>query len=315
MKNRLLVILLLVLCSITLIGCKKEIAVDSIAIEESSIPTFIVDTDVENYISEIKLNISKTDGSKETVNVTKSMLSDEDFSKLQSRGKKEVTINYEGKSVNLSLSVVNYTVTVLYPDNTPVTSKTNAQWCDEVCYLPVKVNGKGVAGIDLKEGEYFIHLNNLPSGYTYDPNAYITNSNNKHLTIKLLELSTFTSGEGTVASPYVLNESAYSVTFEQKGTAGVKCFSFTAPTSGTFNIKSLATNKLATNLIDPFIGFLGTYVNTPFGSSDISGNVDSNIDINFNHSFEAVEGTTYYFVVIVSSADQFPATFDIQITK
>ena len=315
MKNKLLVLVLLVLCSITLIGCKKEITVESITIDETTIPSFVLDTDVENYIKDIKINVNYSDDSKETVNVTKSMLSAEDFNKLQTTGSKEVTISYEGKSVKVSLSVVNYTVTVLYPDNTPVTSKPNAQWCDEVCYLPVKVNSKGVAGINLKDGEYFIHLNNIPEGYTYDPNAYIATASSKHVTIKLLPLSEITNGDGTIANPYVLNESVYSVTYEEKGTTGVKYFAFTAEEAGTYKVVSLATNKLATNLIDPFIGFLGTDVNTSFGSADVSGNVDSKIDINFNYSFEAVAGTTYYFVVMVSSADQFPATFDIQITK
>ncbi len=315
MKNRLLIIVLLVLCSIALIGCKKEIEVESISIDETTIPSFILNTDVENYIDDIKLNVVKSDDSTEIVNVTKSMLSEEDFSKLQTTGKKEITITYEGKTVKVTLEVINYTVTVVYPDNTPVTSKTNVQWCDTVCYLPVKVNSKGVAGIELDEGEYFIHLNNIPEGYTYDPNPYVTTASSKHITIKLVSLSTFANGDGTLSNPYVVEDSAYTLNYEVKGTAGVKYFAFTAQESGTYHIVSLATNKLATNLIDPFIGFLGTDVNTPFGSADINGNVDSKVDINFNHTVEAVAGTTYYFVVIVSSADKFPASFDIQITK
>ena len=307
--------MLIVLCSITLIGCKKEVTVESISVDESTIPSFVVDTDAENYIKDIKLTVVKSDDSKETINVSKDMLSTEDFASLQSTGEKEVTITYEGKSVKVNLEVVNYTVTVLYPDSTPVTSKTSAQWCDTVCYLPVKVNSKGVAGIELDEGEYFIHLNNIPEGYTYDPNAYVTTASNKHITIKLLELSTILTGTGTKENPHVVSDSVYTLSYEVKGTTGVQYFAFTPTVDGTYSIVSLATNKLATNLIDPFIGFLGIDVNTAFGSADVSGNVDSKVDINFNYSFEATANTTYYFVIMVSSADQFPASFEIQISK
>lgn len=315
MKNRLLIIALVVLCSITLIGCKKEVKVESIEIDNSTIPSFVLNSAVEDYIVDIKINVKKSDDSSETINVTKEMLSSEDYTKLQSTGTHTVKISYEGLSVEVSLEVVNYSVQVLYPDNTPVNTKVNVQWCDTVCYLPVKVNNKGIAGIELDEGEYFIHLNNIPEGYTYDPNAYIATKTNKHVEIKLLTLSSITTGEGSIANPYVVEDSVYTLNYETSGTSGLQYFSFTPKENGTYKIISLATNKLATNLIDPFIGFLGTDVNTLLGSANVSGNVDSKVDINFNHSFEAVAGTTYYFVIMVSSAQAFPASFDIVITK
>ena len=130
--------------------------------------------------------------------------------------------------------------------------------------------------------------------------------------INLVELKT-TSGEGTSSNPIVVSESAFTVTYEGAGQANMKYYTFTPSVSGTYSIKSLAMDKLAMNAIDPYIGFLGT--ETDMSKIDISGNVDSKVNINFNHTFTAEANVTYTFIVFVSSATRFPASFDILISK
>ena len=207
----------------------------------------------------------------------------------------------------------NYTVKVVYPDNTPVSGGVKVQWCTgDICLVPVKVNENGIAENDIDDDNYYIHISNIPSGYTYDPNAYTANADNKNIEIKLYALNEL-SGEGTSAAPYVVTNGAYNVTYAESSASGMKYYSFTPTEAGTYSIKSLATDKLAMNEIDPYIGFLGT--SNDMNNIDISGNVDSKVNINFNYTFEAEAGVTYTFIVFVSSATTFPASFDIVILK
>ena len=206
-----------------------------------------------------------------------------------------------------------YSVKVVYPDNTPVTSGVTVQWCvGDMCFLPQAVNANGVAYIELEDGDYYIHLNNVPTGYTYNPNAYTTSATNKNITIPLYALSSVT-GEGTKAAPYVVTTGTYNVQFEQASTKGMKYFSFTTTEAGTYSIESFCMDKLALSLVDPYIGFVGTDINN---SPDVSGN-DIKDTVNFTRSFEAEANTTYYFIVMVSSVsdNKFPCTVEFNIIK
>ena len=206
-----------------------------------------------------------------------------------------------------------YSVTVVYPDNTPVTSGVTVQWCvGDMCFLPQPVNASGVAYIELEDGEYYIHLNNVPTGYTYNPNAYTTTADNKNITIPLYTLSTVT-GEGTKAAPYVVTTGTYSFQFEQTSTKGMKYFSFTSTEAGTYSIESICMDKLALSLVDPYIGFVGTDINA-------APNTDGNSikdSVNFLREFEAEANTTYYFIIMVSSVsdNKFPCTVEFNILK
>ena len=243
------------------------------------------------------------------------MLVASELENLSNKGLHTLKVTYEGVETTLNLEVVElYSVRVLYPDNTPFTDGAHIQWCkDENCFMPVKSDAEGYAEINLEDGNYYIHIESgIPAGYTYDPNAYTTSASNKYVEIKLIPLSTL-SGEGTEASPYVLLQDAYKVKFEEASTSGMKYFSFTPTKSGNYSIRSIAMDKLAINKIDPYIGFMGTSID--MSNIDVSGNVDSSINVNFNHTFEATANTTYYFVVMVSSATKFPASFEVVIEE
>ena len=206
-----------------------------------------------------------------------------------------------------------YSVKVVYPDNTPVTSGVTVQWCEgEMCFLPQSVNNDGVAYIELEDGEYYIHLNNVPSGYTYNPNAYTTSADNKNITIPLYALSTIT-GEGTKVTPYVVTTGTYNVSFDAAKITGAKYFSFTPTEAGTYTIESFCMDKLALSVIDPYIGFSGTDINS---APDTTGN-DIKDTVNFSRSFEAEANTTYYFIIMISSVsdNKFPCSVEFNILK
>ena len=173
--------------------------------------------------------------------------------------------------------------------------------------VPVQTD---VPEVVVEDGDYYIHIDGIPSGYTYDPNADTTNKNNKNVEIKLIELKPFT-GDGTSTNPIIVSEGAVNVTYEGAGQAYMKYYSFTPTSNGTYSIKSLAMDKLALNAIDPYIGFLGT--ETDMSKIDTSGNGDGK-NINFTHTFTAEAGVSYTFIIFVSSASRYPASFDIVIS-
>ena len=244
------------------------------------------------------------------------MFQDSDYNKLKNPGTHTIEISYEGFKTTLTIIVEDpnaYSVKVVYPNGNPVEGGVTVQWCTgSTCLLPVAVDSQGTAYNSIDDAEYYIHIDGIPAGYTYDPNAYTANKNNKKVTIDLISVNS-TTGEGTINNPIVVSEGAFEVNYAGAGQANMKYYTFTPEVSGTYSIKSLAMDKLALNEIDPYIGFLGT--ETDMSKIDISGNVDSKVNINFNHKFNAEAGVTYTFIVFVSSATKFPAQFNIVITK
>ena len=283
MKNKLLSILLVFCCSLVLFGCDTSNSPKTEATEKTQETN---NTNTEN---------PKTDNVKtptESANPTETPI---------------VTENTETVVEDL------FTVQVVYPDNTPVTTGVTVQWCEgEMCYLPQPVNSNGLASIELEDGEYYIHLNNVPQGYTYNPNAYTTNTNNKNIIIPLYKIGNIT-GEGSKTSPYVVEEGTYNVNFEAAKTAGMKYFSFTATEAGTYEIESFCMDKLAMQLVDPYLGFVGTDINS---NPDTTGN-DIKDSVNFKRSFEAEANTTYYFIIMISSVsdNKFPCLVEFNILK
>ena len=312
--KKLFVLFIVLFSSLCLVACKDKI--NSIKINEESFPVIIDINSLDNELSKIKLEVLNENEEVTYVDFSKNMVSEEDYAKLANPGTYTIEIAYEGFKTSLTLTIEDpkaYSVKVVYPNGNPVTSGVSVQWCTgNTCLLPVAVNNQGVAYNSIDDADYYIHIEGIPSGYTYDPNAYTANKNNKKVIINLIPVNS-TSGEGTVSNPIVVSEGAFNVNYDGAGEANMKYYTFTPSVSGTYTIKSLAMDKLALNEIDPYIGFLGT--ETDMSKIDVSGNVDSKININFNHTFVAEAGVSYTFIIFVSSATKFPASFDIVIEK
>ncbi len=319
MKKKLFLLTMLVLCALCITGCKcnkdnKKVTIDSISVIESTIPSSFLISEVEDNLSEIQFTVNKSNGEKETKNLFKSMVSSSDLEKLNTAGTHKITFSYEGVSTSFNITIVDpssdtddkYKVKVMYPDGTPVNGGVNVQWCDSKnCFPPVTIDTNGIAKIDLKDNDYYIHIDDIPSGYTYNPNAYTTNAENKYIEIVLLKLDSFSSGDGTKGNPYVVSTGTYTVSYEAAGAANAKYISFTATETKTYNIQSLSTEQLATNEIDPQLYFGFDANGNPVGpKGDVEG------FRNFNYSFEATKGETYTIIIFVKSAQSFEATFD-----
>ena len=87
------------------LACDKEVKVESISVVEESIPTEILLTEVDDKIDDIKIEVKKSDDSVETINLNKSMISEEDYSKLSTEGTHTIKVTYEGKELTLTLKV------------------------------------------------------------------------------------------------------------------------------------------------------------------------------------------------------------------
>ena len=310
-----LFVLFIVLCSsLCLVACKNKI--NAIKINEDSVPEIININELDSELAKIKLEVISDNNEINLVSFERSMFQDSDYNKLKNPGTHTIEISYEGFKTTLTIIVEDpnaYSVKVVYPNGNPVEGGVTVQWCTgSTCLLPVAVDSQGTAYNSIDDAEYYIHIDGIPAGYTYDPNAYTANKNNKKVTIDLISVNS-TTGEGTINNPIVVSEGAFEVNYAGAGQANMKYYTFTPEVSGTYSIKSLAMDKLALNEIDPYIGFLGT--ETDMSKIDISGNVDSKVNINFNHKFIAEAGVTYTFIVFVSSATKFPAQFNIVITK
>lgn len=309
--KKILILFTLVVCLLSLTACKNKVT--AINIVENTVPEIIDISELDSKLAEIKIELVMKKGDNSLISLSKEMISTEDYTKLTNLGTNTVVVKYEDFTTSLTLTVEDanaYVVKVVYPNGNPVTSGVSVQWCtNSTCMLPVYVNESGIARNSIPDDNYFIHIDGIPSGYTYNPNAYTASKTSKSVEIKLISLINLT-GEGSVDVPFLTSVGAFSVSYQEARTEW-KYFSFTPTEAGTYSIKSLAVDKLATNTIDPYIGFLGT--TTDFSNANYDGNPSE--VLNFNHTFAAEANVTYYFVVLVYSATRFPAKFDIQITK
>ena len=86
-----------------------------------------------------------------------------------------------------------YTVSLVYQGQpfVPTGAGTYAQWTgitetgDITGFQTAEFNENGVAALDGLEGEYRVTLGNLPEGYAYNPNLYVTNGDNRNIEIEL----------------------------------------------------------------------------------------------------------------------------------
>ena len=106
MKKKVLSALLAVSALATLAACDKEkVVIDSISVDSTTVPSSILTTQVDDKLDDIVIKVKMSDGTVSEVNLTKEMLSAEDYAKLAEAGSHTVTITYEGKTVTLTIVV------------------------------------------------------------------------------------------------------------------------------------------------------------------------------------------------------------------
>lgn len=191
-----------------------------------------------------------------------------------------------------------YQVKVLYPDGTAANSSTKikVKVCTVLaCQYPIAIDDNGVAKLeDLADDTYFVHLQNVPQGYTYNPNLTIK-PEAKQLELKLIKLTTPLSGEGTQASPYVMeNNSTYTITCS-KAKEWVY-FTFTPAESGSYMIESLVQSVQSESVLVPAVYYVEKGEQSEFGNNK-----------NINYSINVEAGKTYTLAFTLLDNTVFPA--------
>lgn len=204
-----------------------------------------------------------------------------------------------------------YQVKVLYPDGTPATSATKikVQVCTTAgCQFPVAIDNTGVAVLeDLADDTYFVHLQNVPAGYTYNPNLTIK-PEAKKLDINLLKITTPTVGEGTQAAPYEMTMGTYTVNCTK--VQDLKYFKFTPTEAGSYMIESLVQAVQSSTVLVPVLIDNTDPENrqqTEFGNNK-----------NFNYTLNAEANKTYLLVFTLYTNTVFEdgnASFNFTVSK
>lgn len=121
--------LLLLLCSLIYVGsCKKpdegkeepkeEVKIEKIQIVESTVPESLLISEVDEKIEDIKIKVSKNNGTEEQINLTKNMISLADYALLSVEGTHTIKVKYLEFETNLTLVIKKPVVEV--PEKEPI---------------------------------------------------------------------------------------------------------------------------------------------------------------------------------------------------
>lgn len=233
-----------------------------------------------------------------------------------------------------------YSVTIYNPDGTRSKDNITVLWCtEENCLTPVTADDNGVAKKDVPPRDYYVHLEGVPSQYTYDPNGYIATADNRHIDVQLYNLSTPNKGKGQEYNRYMINEGEFYKVNVTKNDE-IIYYGFNPKLPGKYKIESFATTILSMDKADPAVGYYGT--NQHYIPSIPEKEDDNSKDgINFSLEFEIgmdgfiktdavdengdlipqrdnngdlVSGWSFTFGVITSS-DTGTCSYDIKITR
>ncbi|MCQ2742436.1 MAG: hypothetical protein MJ239_03965 [Bacilli bacterium] len=209
-----------------------------------------------------------------------------------------------------------YSATVMFPDGTPV-SGVDVMWCtSSQCFMPIRTDENGTSVNEaIGDNQYYVHISRIPEGYTYNPNIYTPNEEDRHVDIFLEPLSIATlEKEGLPAGSdnrYIYeSDKAYEVTLEEEG--DIIFFGFNAEASGKYEIESWAVDKQSTNPTNPKFLYYGDDP-TAIPTSPIEEKDDGGIGDNFKYALNALEGKSYTFAII-GSATRYPATFTVKVS-
>ena len=87
------------------VACEDEVTIESISVVESSIPSEVLINDIDEIFNKIKIDVKKSDDSVETINLNKSMISEDDYNKLSAEGEHTIKVTYDGKEVTITINV------------------------------------------------------------------------------------------------------------------------------------------------------------------------------------------------------------------
>lgn len=207
-----------------------------------------------------------------------------------------------------------YVVNVKYPNGEPVKG-AKVQWCsveNGTCYsmIPVDDNGQAFTNeLETIEGDFNVHVNSLPAGYTFDPYEIVQNKDN-HVSdaviTKLADATVITDATATSTSPKQLSQLGY---YTAKITKGKDVYFYLdINEAGTYEIESYANETS-----DLLIGYCGNdieKIGDPNKYDNNSGN-KGNFKYSFTVSEEEASQNKHYVFLVRESASTTSFAFSV----
>ncbi len=218
---------------------------------------------------------------------------------------------------------VSSTVTVMYsgvpyipttpsdPDNA-----LKVRWTDGKRSYTKTLGEDGTASVDGLDGNYTVTLQNLPSGYTYNPNIYTVTNEKTDVQIELYSLtSTLGDGTGLYRCRTIKRTGYYRA--DISGAGQIVYYDFTPTSAGIYYVESLV--DISADMYNPI---LKTYTGTTaakFEQDEVNGGgASGSYTKNFRYRMSIAEeylGHTFTFAVRVEGKDAvYPTYVDFSFT-
>ena len=117
------------------------------------------------------------------------------------------------------------------------TTSINVYWSDGYNVHIAPVDSSGYAAIDGLDGDYNVTLSSVPSGYAYDPNAYVATNDNRRIIIDMYDLNMLRgSGTGLYECYQIVETGVYTVTINSEN--DFSYIQFAPQKNGVYTVES-----------------------------------------------------------------------------
>lgn len=188
-------------------------------------------------------------------------------------------------------------------------------------YYSAGFDKDGVARMTGLDGDFRVTLSSLPDGYTYNPNIYFANSQNKTTKIVLYKLSTIdnlgASGNSSSTSCIITSIGAYRAVLTKTNFENGVWFKYQPSVAGDYSFESIidvTANKL-NPILTIYAGNNGGYINWDSKEEKDTGGESSTYTKNFRWEINLRQdkvGNPYFFVISATTLDEdvFPINVD-----
>lgn len=219
----------------------------------------------------------------------------------------------ENDGVEFSVSLI-YEGMLYIPSGDLVT----VVWSDDYSQYTAEIDSNGYAK-KILDGDFQVYLNNLPSGYTYDPNIYRADNDNPTIEIELLKIYKISKGRGTG----LFNEYQVSTTGTYRTSIASKTkkvyYEYQPTKPGVYSVESLVNVK--EDLINPKLDvYSGTFAYKNFDETIDGGGVykPGGYTKNFKWTIYIADemlGNVYTFVIYAETkTGVYPVDVDFRIS-
>ena len=190
------------------------------------------------------------------------------------------------------------------------------RWTDGKTYHTVNLGQDGMATCYGLDGEYSVTLINLPDAYTYNPNIYSVDNDNRTAVIELLTINTvYGDGSNVYKCIELSGPGVYRATMSKDGQEIF--YQFEPTRAGTYCIESIV--DVSAGMYNPIVDiYSGTFAYKVRDKRIDGGGASLGYTTNFKHTVEIDEafiGNVYTFAVLLEGKDAtYPANVDFVIT-